>query len=410
VAPSPETIAATRRLLEATYGLALEGLTTDQVASAIQAAARDGAPADAADPGWLARVVDRLPIDESWLFRDEGLWDWLRDVEGPALLDRALALARPVRALSLGCSSGQEPFSVAILLQRLLERSGIPASAASGYASVLGVDSSPARVEAARAGTLNGWSVRRSRPDWLRDRVRVEDALTDRHRIDPSVRAMCRFEVGNILEWVARGNAAFAGYDLVLCRNVLIYFRPAEAERIAADLARALDPGAVLAFSASEAHLLDASGTVAPLGLLGAGRAGRPAETTRLPAGGKGRRRAPSRRSVQAPAPAPGRRAADAVARHVRVAVDHARAGRGVEALREARAALFHDPGQLFPRLLVAEQLMAVDERRGRQVLLELLEQAGRLPSEAAVPLADGLSVGQLADAARLLLGRPESA
>jgi chemotaxis protein methyltransferase CheR len=407
--PCPEIVAATRRSLESAYGLALEGLTADQLEMAVCAAFDAGRPADTSDPSWLSRVVDRLPIDESWLFRDDELWTWLRDEAGPALLERALALARPLRVLSLGCSGGQEPFSLGILFQGLLEGSGIPGSAASGYVQIVGIDSSPARVELARSGVVNGWSVQRSRAEWLRGRVLLEDAQTGRHRIDGTIRAMCRFEVGNLVDLVGRGNAALGGADLVLCRNVLIYFRPAEAERIAADLARALDPGALLAFSAAEAHLLAASGSVEALGRLGVGRVGRgkaepPASRSRAhgrraPAGPKPRPASPRRRS-----------SSDAVAAHVRVAIEHARAGRAGEALREARAALFHDPGLLFPRLLVAEHLIAVDARRGRKMLEELLEQTARLPSDAAVPLADGLSVGQLADAARLLLGRPEGA
>jgi len=412
VSPRPEIVTATRRHLEAAYGLALDGLTLDQIATAIGAAIQADPPADAADPAWLARVVDRLPIDESWLFRDDELWTWLRDEAGPALLDRALALGRPARIVSLGCSSGQEPFSLGILFQGLLERAGIPGSAAAAYVSILGIDSSPARVALARSGVVNGWSVQRSRADWLRGRVLLEDAQTGRHRIDPAVRAMCRFEVGNLLDIVARGNAALGGADLVLCRNVLIYFRPADAERIAADLARALDPGALLAFSAAEAHLLTVSGTVEPLGQLGAGRAGRtPVEPVEARgSGGRAARASAARRTAaRRHAAAAPRRSSDAVAAHIRIAVEHARAGRSGEALREARAALFHDPRQLFPRLLVAEHLIAVDEVRGRQMLQELLDQAGRLPREAAVPLADGLSVGQLAHAARLLLGIPEA-
>ena len=406
MSPGPEIVAATRRNLEAAYGLALEGLTLDQITSAIGAASQAHAPADAGDPQWLARVLDRLPIDESWLFRDDELWTWLRDDAGPALLDRALALSRPVRILSLGCSSGQEPFSLAILFQGILERSGIPGSAAAGYVSITGIDSSPARVELARSGVVNAWSVQRSRADWLRGRVALEDPQTGRHRIDPVVRAMCRFEVGNIVDLVGRGNAALGGFDLVLCRNVLIYFRPAEAERIAADLARALDRGTLLAFSAAEAHLLAASGTVEPMGQLGAGRAGTGlpgaaavASARTVGASGARSRSAP-RRVPQA------RPSTDAAAAHLRAAVEHARAGRSFEALREARAALFHDPRQLFPRLLVAEQLVAIDLARGREMLRELLEQAARMPQEAAVPFADGLSVGQLAHAARLLLDR----
>jgi chemotaxis protein methyltransferase CheR len=400
---APELVALTRRHVEAAYGLALEGLTDDQIASAVGAAFRDAPPGDPADPRWLERVVDRLPIDESWLFRDEELWAWLRDTAGPALLERALLLGRPVRVLSLGCSSGQEPFTVAILFQGLLEAAGIPGASASAYVSVTGIDSSPARVALARSGAVNAWSVQRSRQELLRGRVMLEDPQTGRHRIDPTVRAMCRFEVGNLLDVAARGNAVLGGADLVLCRNVLIYFRPAEAERIAAALARGLDPGALLAFSAAEAHLLGASGTIEPLGQLGAGRAGRPlGEPTQANVA-----RAPRRERVRLhrPVQARPRPPSDAVAAHIRVAVEHARAGRGFEALREARAALFHDPLQLFPRLLVAEQLMGIDAERGRSILRELLDQASRLPPEASVPLADGLSVAQLADAARLLLG-----
>lgn len=409
MSPSTELVGATRRHLEAAYGLALEGLTLDQIASAVSAAQRAGPPAAADDPAWLARVVDRLPIDESWLFRDEELWTWLRDVAGPQLLERAMALGRPVRVLSLGCSSGQEPFSVAILFQGLLEAAGIPGSAAHAYVSVTGVDSSPGRVALARSGVVNAWSVQRTRAEWLRGRVLLEDRQTGRHRVDATVQAMCRFEVGNLVEIAARGNAALGGADLVLCRNVLIYFRPAEAERIAAELGRGLDPGALLVFSAAEAHLLAASGTVEPLGQLGAGRAGAPRGEGASPAKGRHPRRAtsPARPGRRKAAPSTARPPTDAVARHVRIAVEHARAGRGSEALREARAALFHDPHQLFPRLLVAEQLMAIDEARGQRMLRELLEQASRLPPEAAVPLAEGLSVGQLADAARLLLERP---
>ena len=106
----PLMVAAARRHLEAAYGLALEGLGDDQVSGAIAAAAEDPW-VDPSEPRFLARVVDRLPIDESWLFREDPLWEWLRDEAGPALLDAALAAARPVRVLSLGCSAGQEPFS-----------------------------------------------------------------------------------------------------------------------------------------------------------------------------------------------------------------------------------------------------------------------------------------------------------
>jgi hypothetical protein len=95
-----------------------------------------------------------------------------------------------------------------------------------------------------------------------------------------------------------------------------------------------------------------------------------------------------------------------AVTAHVEEAIRQAAAGRSGEALREARAALFHDPRHLYSRLLLGQHLIPVDGERGREVLRELLQAAARLPPEDAVPCADGLSVGQLAAAARILLAR----
>ncbi|HSN91433.1 MAG TPA: CheR family methyltransferase [Anaeromyxobacteraceae bacterium] len=406
---------AARRQLESAYGLALEGLSEEQIASAVAGSAGGEAPRDLPDPRMLERIVDRLPIDESWLFRDDALWSWLTREVAPALLERALAAGRPVRVLSVGCSAGQEPFSAAIAFQSVLEGMGIPPSAGATYVSILGVDSSPARIEVARAGVVNGWSVQRARPEWLRGRVRLEDRQSGRHRVEPSVLAMCRFEVGNLVSMAEGGNAAFGGWDLVFCRNVLIYFRASEAERIAGQVALALDAGTTLVLSAAEAHLLGASRGIEPLGYLGAGRAVRevpgagpfpsPVRRRRDRKGGRG---AESRNGAgmgsRAPWPAP---RSDAVAVHLRDAIEHAEAGRTVEALREARAALFHDPRQLFSRLLVGRHLIPFDVARAREVLRELVEVASRLPQDAEVPHADGLSVGQLATAARLLLRGP---
>jgi chemotaxis protein methyltransferase CheR len=407
-------LALARRALEGTYGLALEGLSQEQIAAAF-AAAGGGADGDAA---FLARVVDRLPIDESWLFRDDGLWEWLRDEAGPELLARAGAVGRPVRILSLGCSAGQEPFSVAMLFLGLLERAGVSRAAAASRVEVVGLDSSPARVAAAREGAVPGWSVLRCRPDWIEGRVSPEEGPAGRFRIAPAVRALCRFDVGNLVE-LAAAPAALAGFDLVLCRHVLIYFRPAEAERIAGALARGLDAGAYLVFSAPEAHLVDAGG-LARSPYLGVGQSGGAAAPAPVRATSRARRvrpppLAPSRRPEPArashPVPAaPDRSAAARVSSHVEVALRHAGEGRADDALREARAALFHDPGHLYSRLLVGQQLINRDRARGSEVLRELLTALTGLDADEAVPCAEGLSVGQLAAAARILLARPEGA
>ncbi len=404
--------------LERRYGLALGGLADEQVTGAMHSAlAVAGADLDPSDPRMLSLVVDRLPIDESWLFRDDPLWTWLHAELGPALLERAALNGRVVRVLSLGCSSGQEPFSLAILFQGLLEAAGIAGSSAAAFVEITGLDPSPARIAQAREGVVNEWSVQRCRPEWLRGRVALAGAGDRAMRVDASIRDMCRFEMGNVLDLVERGTPPLAGYDLVLCRNVLIYFRPDRAAHVVAGLGEALDPRAVLVVSATEAHLLAAAPRLEPLRHLGAARASAPGIGPKRD-GARGARR-PSREVRARPAPRPPR--AEAVPgtkraprerclaeEHLQRALEHAGAGRGNDALREARAAFFLEPRHLLVRLLLGRELLPHDRARGRELLRDVLERTSQLPPDAHVPYAPGLSAGQLANAARLLLELPE--
>jgi chemotaxis protein methyltransferase CheR len=392
---------AVRRALRAAYGLGLEGLSDQQVLAA-SGPLGDCHPA-LPPAGALAQVVDALPIAESWMFRDEPLWTWLQEELLPGLVVDALSAGRAVRAVSLGCAGGQEAHSLAILLLGLLEAAGYPASSAAARAGVLGVDASPARVAQAASGQASSWSVARCPPRWLSGRVRQVDAAAGRWQVDEAVRAMCRFEVGNLLDVTRPGGAALCGADLVLCRHVLIYFRPDEAAAAVAGLVQALDPGTTLVLAPAEAHLATGLPGLEPAAAVGAFRrvAGeaRPAPARRPTSSSRFRTR-PS------PLPTAPPRQEPAPARHALAALEHTAAGRSAEALREARAACFHDPRQLLSRLVLGRELMAVDHLRGRAVLAELVELTGSLPAEASVPYAPGLSVGQLTAAALLLMKR----
>jgi chemotaxis protein methyltransferase CheR len=378
--------------------------------------------ADARDPSYLSRVLDRLPIDESWLFRDEGLWTWLKAELLPELVGNALGTGRPLRAVSLGCAGGQEATSLALLLQAQFAECGVQASGAASLSRVLGLDASPARVAQASSGLLSGWSVQRSRSEWLRGKVRLVDPVAGRWQVDEDVRALCSFEVGNLLDVAAPGSQALRGVDLVLCRHVLIYFSVAQAAEVVAGLAAALDPGAVLVLSPVEAHFADGLPGLRSLQPVGVFRAQAPISTaaSRTADGASvASSSRPRQRSGQrsrpatgwaggAPAPAKlGRislRPAETAARLATAAVNHAAAGRRADALREARAACFHDTGHLFSRLVLGRELLEVDRHRGHAVLARLLELARSMPDDAEVPEAPGLSVAQLSTAAQLLL------
>ncbi len=396
---------AVRRALRAAYGLGLEGLSDAQVLAAV--GPLGGSHPALAPAGALAQVVDALPIAESWMFRDEPLWTWLQEELLPGLVVDALSAGRPVRAVSLGCAGGQEAHSLAILLLGLLEAAGYPAGGAAARASVLGLDASPARVAQAASGLATSWSVARCPPRWLSGRVRLLDAAAGRWQVDAAVRALCRFEVGNLLEVAGPGSAALRGADLVLCRHVLIYFRPDEALEVVAGLARALDPGATLVLAPAEAHLATGLPGLEPGTSVGSFRcvAPPPPAQPHRPAAARARPR-PALWPAPRLAPAPPLRAEEAPALHARAALEHTAAGRSAEAIREARAACFHDPRQLLSRLVLGRELLSVDHLRGRAVLAELVELTGALPAEASVPYAPGLSVGQLNAAALLIMRR----
>ncbi len=392
---------ALRRALRAAYGLGLEGLSDEQLLAAT-APLGGGHPA-LATAGALARVVDALPIAESWMFRDEPLWAWLQEELLPGLVVDALSSGRPVRAISLGCAGGQEAHSLAILLLGLLEAAGFPAAGAAARLEVLGIDASPARVAQAASGLASSWSVARCPPRWLGGRVRLVDPSAGRWQVDEAVRALCRFEVGNLLEAARPGSAALRGAGLVLCRHVLIYFRPEEAAAVVEGLAQALDPGATLVLAPAEAHLATGLPGLEPAAAVGAFR--RAAAEPRRPPAQRPAPPPPRRRPPPLPS-APPHRQASPPERHARAALEHGAAGRSAEALREARAACFHDPRELLSRLVLGRELLAVDHLRGRAVLAELVELTGSLPAESSVPYAPGLSVGQLTAAAILLMKR----
>ncbi len=390
-----------RRALEATYGLALEAVTDSELARALAEAFPPGQE-DFTERAALDRFVDLLPIDESSLFRNEPLWSWLEQSLLPQLLDACAAAMRPLRAVSLGCSSGQEPFSLAMLILRLLRERGVPASAAGSFASILGVDASAVRVEQARSGTLNAWSVQRARSAWVESMVEEERESPGRYRVNPAALALTRFEQRNLMELVEEPSR-LSGAQLVFLQHVLVYFRDETATQVLQKLIAGLDPGAVLIVAPVEAHLLDRLSCADRTDYVGAVRVLRPGASRARPevlTPPPVRAAPPPVRAAPPPPSAP----PESAEAYVRVALEHLAKGRLDDALRAARAASYADPQSVYARLCVGQILLRVDAQRGRRVLEEL---AGELQSRADHSMAehaDGLSLKQLGEAIDLLL------
>jgi chemotaxis protein methyltransferase CheR len=182
---------------------------------------------------WAA-LEAAVTIGETFFFRDAGQFAALRDTILPGLLARRAAAQR-LRIWSAGCSTGAEPYSVAILLRRLLG-----AEHREWSISILGTDISEAALEAARAARFSPWALRGMEAD-----ARAEDFLLVEGPVEggqswqlrPEHRGTVRFERQNLLGLLDGSlPLGMTGFDLILCRNVLIYF---DRDRVPA-LVRAL--------------------------------------------------------------------------------------------------------------------------------------------------------------------------
>ncbi len=201
----------------------------------------------------LHALVDHVVVPESWMFRNAEAFD-----AAVAWVLRCLAAqpARQLRILSLPCAGGEEPYSLAMAL----DRAGI----APGACAIDAMDVSAAAIARARAGryTRNAF---RGRDLAFRDRYFQEDG--GEYHLDARIRERVGFSQANLL---APGFARQAGqYDLVFCRNLLIYFDEATVARAVAALDALLARDGILFTGYAELAAVSRHG-FAPLPLPGA--------------------------------------------------------------------------------------------------------------------------------------------
>jgi chemotaxis protein methyltransferase WspC len=180
----------------------------------------------------FAEIVERFVVPESWFFR---AGDQYTDLVRYAREQRE---RRPLRVLSLPCASGEEAYSAVIALVE----SGMPP----GDIDVLGIDVSQSAFERARAGVFRNNALRgQPMPDiWIQTRP-GGFAIAD------GIRQCARFRVGNALDpgLLEPGES----FDVVFCRNLLIYLHPQARNRLLKTLLAALAPGGLLLAGQAEA-------------------------------------------------------------------------------------------------------------------------------------------------------------
>jgi len=151
-------------------------------------------------------VSEALATHETFFFRDKTPFDLFENVIAPSL--RSSRLGRQLKIWCAAASSGQEPYSLGMLLDEL---PGL-------NADILATDMSAQVLEKAKAGIYTQFEVQRGLP--IQRLVKHFDQVGDSWRIKPQLRQKVRFEQANLLDDFSR----FGRQDVIFCRNVLIYF------------------------------------------------------------------------------------------------------------------------------------------------------------------------------------------
>jgi chemotaxis protein methyltransferase CheR len=185
-----------------------------------------------------------LAIGETYFFRDESFFRNLEFAILPELLRDRREKGRRLRLWSAGCSTGEEPYSVAMLLAGMLP------DWREWDISILATDLNAEALRKARAGIYRQWSIRSNLPASAKRFLATRP--DGHHEVHPDIRRLVRFDALNLADdcYPSVSNSTTA-MDLVLCRNVLIYFESRRVAAVLTRLGRALAPdGWLLATSA----------------------------------------------------------------------------------------------------------------------------------------------------------------
>lgn len=188
---------------------------------------------DRGEAEWAALEAE-LTIGETYFFRYPEQFEALRRTILPDIFERR-AESRRVRIWSAGCATGAEAYSVAILLHEML------GEALAGWRiTILGSDINETFLAQAREARFGRWALRSLPPEQRDAWFTPEEGAW---RLRPQYRSLVRFERGNLLDLLGPSPPLeLVDFDLILCRNVMIYFHPAKMAEVAAALVARLTP------------------------------------------------------------------------------------------------------------------------------------------------------------------------
>jgi chemotaxis protein methyltransferase CheR len=193
------------------------------------------------DPEWDA-FLQEITTHETFLFRDEGQWEWFRKeyLPGCAAEARAGVRQRSLQIWSAACSTGDEAFTAACCIADCLPNH------AQWQIRILGTDIGTGAVEQAKTA-LFGQRAMRLAPESYKRRYFRKAATADLWQACPVLTEMVAFRQHNLLDRLRDGP-----FDLVFLKNVLIYFAPESKRRVMDNVRSAVSPGGLLVAGPAE--------------------------------------------------------------------------------------------------------------------------------------------------------------
>jgi chemotaxis protein methyltransferase CheR len=184
-------------------------------------------------------VIDAMMTNETLFFRDDKPFKQLRNTVLPTVLQNR-ETQKKLRIWSAACSTGQEPYSIGMILRETMP------TIAQWKIEILATDLSQTALEQAKEGKFSQFEIQRGLPISMAMKNFVQQGV--QWQINETLRNMVKFEAFNLLDKMER----LGTFDIILCRNVLIYFEEEIKRNVLLSLSKRLAPDGFLFLGGSE--------------------------------------------------------------------------------------------------------------------------------------------------------------
>jgi chemotaxis protein methyltransferase CheR len=194
----------------------------------------------------MQTLASHLTVGETYFFREKKTFEVLANRVLPELIRSRRGREQRLRFWSAGCCTGEEPYSLAILLHQLIP------DLSQWHVTILATDLNTRFLRKALIGLYGEWSFRDT-PAWLKERY-FSRAADGRYAILPEIKKLVTFQHLNLVDHTHCSPAADTNaIDVICCRNVMMYFAATQVRKVIRNFHHALVDGGWLAVSPSEA-------------------------------------------------------------------------------------------------------------------------------------------------------------